>query len=377
MAADEATTQDWLWESDTQMRLTYSNAGSFELLGYAPEEVVGVSLVDLMAAEDRCIYLELQSTATRAGATSWTKREARWLHRSGHTVVLEGSALPIRDLRGNVVGFRGTRSRVTESVLSGRLASAARTRVADVIEHASLDVAFQPIVNVATGRLAGVEALARFRDGRGPEEWFRDAHAAALALELDGFAFAAALDAARRLHPTCYVSINASPALVLAMPLAHLVATSGLPASRVVIEITEQARVDDYAALNAALAPLRAAGTRIAVDDTGAGYASLSHVLQLRPDIIKIDRSLITRVETDAARRSLMTSLVLLALDLGAEVTGEGVETSLELHTLATLGVDYGQGYLLGKPTLDHEEWSRWPHRRWEMSTPIHDARVR
>jgi EAL domain-containing protein (putative c-di-GMP-specific phosphodiesterase class I) len=81
------------------------------------------------------------------------------------------------------------------------------------------------------------------------------------------------------------------------------------------------------------------------VDDTGAGYSSLSHVLQLRPDIIKIDRSLITHVDPDAARRSLVTSLVLLALDLEARVTAEGVETPSELNVLANLGVDYGQGY--------------------------------
>ncbi|MDQ1726948.1 MAG: hypothetical protein QOK14_993 [Frankiaceae bacterium] len=371
MAADELTSQHWLWESDPEMRLTYSNAGSFELLGYPPDEILGVSQLDLMSPEDRGNYSDVLSAVKRVDLGGWTLREATWLHRDGHPVVLEGSALPIRDLRGNIVGYRGTRSRVTEAVLSGRIAAAARSLVTDVLARSSLDVALQPIVTGATGRLAGVEALARFRDGRGPEEWFSDAGAAELSIELDEFAFVAALDAAQQLPTRCYVSINASPALILAKPLSELVAASGLRADRVVVEVTEQARVDDYAALIAALAPLRAAGMRIAVDDTGAGYASLSHVLQLRPDIIKIDRSLITHVETDAARRSLVTSLVLLALDLEAKVTAEGVETASELAVLATLGVDYGQGYLLGKPTTDRDVWHSWPERRWQMSPPV------
>ncbi|MCU1677505.1 MAG: hypothetical protein JWM93_2263, partial [Frankiales bacterium] len=351
MAADESTSHDWLWESDRNLRLTYSNAGVLQLLGFEPEQVIGMSLPQLMAAEDRQMYIELHAAATRAGVTGWSKQEARWIHRDGHVVVLEGSARPIHDLNGKVVGYRGTRKRVTETVLSERVAAAARVRVSEVLERSSLDVAFQPIVDLVTGQLAGVEALARFRDGRGPDQWFPDAHDAGLAVELDYLAFTAALTAARRLPEHCSVSVNASPALILASPLAEIVLNSGIQAARVLVEVTEQVRVDDYDALNAALLPLRRAGVRVAVDDTGAGYASLSHVLQLRPDVIKIDRSLITDLAMDGARRSLVTALVLLAFDLGALVTAEGVETPAELETLALLGVDNAQGYLLGKPT--------------------------
>jgi EAL domain-containing protein (putative c-di-GMP-specific phosphodiesterase class I) len=121
---------------------------------------------------------------------------------------------------------------------------------------------------------------------------------------------------------------------------------------------------------------LRNAGVRVAVDDTGAGYASLSHVLQLRPDVIKIDRSLITELATDAARRSLVTSLVLLALDLGAVVTGEGVETFAELETLAVLGVDHGQGYLLSRPTTDPLQWAGWARRQWRTTGTATRVRI-
>jgi EAL domain-containing protein (putative c-di-GMP-specific phosphodiesterase class I) len=103
----------------------------------------------------------------------------------------------------------------------------------------------------------------------------------------------------------------------------------------------------------------------LAVDDTGAGYASLSHVLQLKPSIIKIDRSLITDITTDPARRSLVTALVLLGLDLGATVIGEGIETVDERETLADLGVGFGQGYLLARPSTSLSDWKQWAGRNW------------
>jgi EAL domain-containing protein (putative c-di-GMP-specific phosphodiesterase class I) len=108
---------------------------------------------------------------------------------------------------------------------------------------------------------------------------------------------------------------------------------------------------------------------RLAVDDTGAGYASMNHVLQLRPDIIKIDRSLVETSTSDAARRSVITALVLLALDLGACVIAEGIETPSELETVGSLGVDQVQGYLLARPTTDPARWQRWWDRNWLYST--------
>jgi predicted signal transduction protein with EAL and GGDEF domain len=104
---------------------------------------------------------------------------------------------------------------------------------------------------------------------------------------------------------------------------------------------------------------------RLAVGDTGAGYASFAHVLSLRPDDIKLDRSLVAGIDSDAARRAYDTAIVLLALELGAAVTGEGVETPDELATLNTLGVDRAQGYHLGRPTLSRATWDSWQQRRW------------
>ena len=91
---------------------------------------------------------------------------------------------------------------------------------------------------------------------------------------------------------------------------------------------------------------------RLAVDDPGAGYASFHHVLRLRPDIIALDRSLISYIGSDPAQRSLVTAVAPLALDLGARLTAEGVETEDQLSAVTDLGVDHGQGYLLGRPRL-------------------------
>ena len=101
------------------------------------------------------------------------------------------------------------------------------------------------------------------------------------------------------------------------------------------------------------------------MDDTGAGYASFAHVLRLRPDVIKLDRSLLADIDHDAARRAFVTAVVLMALELGARVTAEGVETAAELDTLAALGVDTVQGFLLARPSTDPAVWARWAGRDW------------
>jgi EAL domain-containing protein (putative c-di-GMP-specific phosphodiesterase class I) len=237
-----------------------------------------------------------------------------------------------------------------------------------------MTTALQPIVDLDSGLLAGVEALARFEDGRSPHVWFGDALKTGQALELDAFAFHAALTTLAWVPPGCYLSVNATPELLLSGLLQRGLLDSGLPLDQLVIEVTEHAPVGCYPDLQRALSELRGRGVRLAVDDTGAGYASLSHVLQLRPSIIKIDRSLITDVSTDQARRSLVTALVLLGLDLGATVTGEGIETVEERRTLTDLGVGFGQGYLLARPSTNRSDWQQWASRNW-LSGPGEHAR--
>lgn len=355
-----ATSHDWQWESDTDDVLTYSNDAVIDLLGYSPEDLVGCSSFDLLydeAARQKAFPLRDATNQAHAG---WRDRELTWRHRDGSPVRLEGSAAPIRDRRGHVLGYRGARRLVTEDTQPREVVRAARARVSAALRTTPVDVALQPIVSLVTGRLTGVEALARFHDRRGPDAWFHDAQTAGRTRDLDELTFLTALSALPALPADVYLSVNAGPELLMDAVFRTRVADLGLPLERLVIEITEHARVADYDQLNAALEPLRAHGVRFAIDDTGAGYASLSHVLRLNPDIVKLDRDLIANLEHDRARRSLVTALVLLALDVGATVTGEGVETSSQLETLAALGVDQVQGYLLARPTTDSAVWNTW-----------------
>jgi EAL domain-containing protein (putative c-di-GMP-specific phosphodiesterase class I) len=250
--------------------------------------------------------------------------------------------------------------------------AAARHRVADLVEERGVQIALQPIIDLATGLLVGAEALARFPDGRCADTWFEEASTTGQALDLDRVAFTAACRAASALPEGCYLSVNATPELLLSGNLVATLVEQHVPLDRLVIEVTEHVKIASYGDLKACLLALRERGVRLAIDDTGAGYASFNHVLQLRPDIIKIDRSLIADLTEDPARRSLVTALVLLALDLDATVVAEGVESASELTTLGALGVDYAQGYLLARPSTNRLRWERWadPGRVWDIGQP-------
>jgi EAL domain-containing protein (putative c-di-GMP-specific phosphodiesterase class I) len=119
----------------------------------------------------------------------------------------------------------------------------------------------------------------------------------------------------------------------------------------VVIEITEHELAPQDGALEAGLAELRSRGARIAIDDAGAGYAGLQQVMRVQPDIIKLDRSLVSAVDQDSARAALIEFFVVFAKRIGADVCCEGIETAGELAALSMLGVKLGQGYLLGRPS--------------------------
>ena len=366
---------EWTWETDRSHRITYSSEEVRELLGYAPDELIGRATATLLALDEIERVGRFMSEGL-AKVTGWDDVDVVWRHADGSPVLMRERVTPMLDGHGNPVGLRGVRRLVTAFSAVERSVAAARQRVLSVLEAESVDIALQPIVDLTTGRLAGVESLARFPDGRGPEHWFRDARDAGLGLELDRLCFTSSLQLFDVLPDSAYLSVNASPELITTgLSVADLRA-AGVPLDRLVIEITEHVQITDYGELHVALAPLREHGVRLAIDDTGAGYASFAHVLQLRPQIVKIDRSLIANVSLDAARRSLVTALVLLALELGASVTGEGVERPAELEALATLGVDQVQGFLLGRPRVEQTAWRRWWRRDWLAGAPHARARL-
>lgn len=145
-----------------------------------------------------------------------------------------------------------------------------------------------------------------------------------------------------------YVAVNVAPRTLASSQLRELLGDR--PLERVVFELTEHARVASYEPLREVASYYRGRGARIAVDDAGSGYASFQHILELRPDIIKLDRSLTTGIDRNPVLIALATSLVTFAESLGARVCAEGIETSAELVALQQLGVRYGQGYFLGRP---------------------------
>jgi EAL domain-containing protein (putative c-di-GMP-specific phosphodiesterase class I) len=246
------------------------------------------------------------------------------------------AGLAAKQVNGEIEARRGARRR--------------RAALEAVMAGSNFSVVFQPIMDLVTMEVVSCEALCRFRSEpyRSPDKWFNDAAEAGLGVDLELLVMQTAAEAFGTLPDAVSLSLNASPETVLSGRLAEALDARTLP--RTVLELTEHAAVSDYALLRTALAPLKARGLRVAADDAGAGYSGLQHMVQLTPDIIKMDMSLTRGLDTDAARRALACAMTYYASDTGAVLVAEGIETRAELQTLRTLGVDRGQGYLLGKP---------------------------
>jgi EAL domain-containing protein (putative c-di-GMP-specific phosphodiesterase class I) len=161
------------------------------------------------------------------------------------------------------------------------------------------------------------------------------------------------------------VAVNLSPETLLWPGLPDALWEAPIPLSRIVVEVTEHVPVEDYEALDGALRPLRDGGLRIAVDDAGAGYATFRHILRLTPDLIKLDRSLISGIDGDPARRALAGAVVAFAREVRGVVVAEGIERSADLAVVRRLGVDAAQGYLFSRPSTDERDWHGWDCSRW------------
>lgn len=227
-----------------------------------------------------------------------------------------------------------------------------RQLIQRTIDAEDFRIAIQPVVDMRDGSLFGGEALARFPDGvlGNPGAWFAAALEVGMVVELELATVRRALTQVSTRPAGTSLSLNFSPATVLAGLESAL--GPDVPWDRIVVELTEHTPVDDYEALARALAPLREAGARVAVDDTGAGFASLRHILDLHPDIIKIDIGITRGVDIDPSRAALARMLVQFASEVGITVVAEGVETEGERQALLGLGAMLGQGYLLGRPEV-------------------------
>lgn len=238
-----------------------------------------------------------------------------------------------------------------------------------VIGGSGRHAVLQPIVDLVSGRAVAAEGLTRFTAGspatapgepaRSPAQWFDDAARMGVCVELELATAASVLDLLEDAVPeSAAVSVNISPATLVGEGLDRLL--KGRPLHRIVLEMTEHAVVDDYDRLAAVLTPLRAQGLQVAVDDAGAGYASLRHVLAVQPDLIKIDMALTRGCDGDLARRTLLTALADFAEATSCRLVAEGVETEGELRAVASCGVHLAQGYFLARPSRT-PTWSGFP----------------
>lgn len=217
---------------------------------------------------------------------------------------------------------------------------------------------FQPIVDTTTGRAAGWEALSRFaepdgsRSPWGPAEWFAAAQGSALGTELEACALATALSALPRLPPDTFLTTNVSPGAIGSDAVRDVLERQG-DLSRVIVEVTETDAVQDVGAVASVCAGIRAAGGLVAVDDAGSGYAGLALIASLRPQLVKVDRELVSGCDADPVKLSLMEVLGVWASGMDAWLLAEGVETLAEYAAVTALGVPLVQGYLTGRPAPD------------------------
>ncbi|MEA2235131.1 MAG: hypothetical protein QOD83_4947 [Solirubrobacteraceae bacterium] len=255
---------------------------------------------------------------------------------------------------------------VAETLESGHLRrkelATSRQMIMAIIDRGGMTMAFQPIVDMSTLDVVGLEALARIETDPPvpPNEWFDRAAAVGLDVELELIAVRLALSNLWALPAGMFLSVNLSPNVIVAPGFSA--AMEAVRLDRVVIELTEHARVRDYEAIDAVLGPLRRRGLRLAIDDAGAGFSNMLHILKLQPDVIKLDINLTRDVDTDRVRRALAGSLVAFAIQTDATIVAEGIETEGEFGALRSLGVTWGQGYLLGRPgTLEADERANVP----------------
>lgn len=241
-------------------------------------------------------------------------------------------------------------------------------QIREILSTTKMEVVLQPISDLGTGEIRYVEALTRFitTPPRSPDLWFAEAHRVGLGLQLELAAVHNAVSLLDHIPEAVSLCINIGPVALRSPGLLDLIPEHHR--SRVVLEITEHEALDPIAATGP-LDQLRDCGVRIAIDDTGSGYASLSTLLRIKPDIIKLDRELVRGIDHDPVRRALGRALVHFAQeDSRAIVIAEGIETEAEATTLVSLGVPLGQGYFLGRPCpVSHVNWGH----TWHMLQPL------
>ncbi|MFG1923722.1 EAL domain-containing protein [Cryptosporangium sp. NPDC048952] len=223
----------------------------------------------------------------------------------------------------------------------------------------------QPILDLVSGTLSGYEALARFRQfpAATPDDWFAAAHRAGVGAQLEAYAVAKALELGASRPPGTVLSVNVSPS-VIDSPELRAVLPADLTGLQ--FEVTEHELADDGTALLAALDRLRQRGARIAVDDVGAGYAGFKRLVALAPDVLKLDRTLVTGVSHEPRKSAMVEAIVHFGARTGARVCAEGLETVEDLAAVTDLAVGLGQGWVIGRPTAEFAAVDPVARQAWD-----------
>jgi EAL domain-containing protein (putative c-di-GMP-specific phosphodiesterase class I)/CheY-like chemotaxis protein len=315
----------------------------------ALDEILSASPATRVLACSGLSDADAVSGMLRAGASGSVVRDAP---AEKLAAALRGARLRERVAReGNGHGLLNELlDEMRETNLAREERARARARIRSVMERWGLEIAFQPIVELDSRTVVGHEALSRFAPSpkRGPAEWFAEAHQVGLGVELELFAIRMACERSRLLPQDSFMAVNVSPITALRPDLLELLDCAHV--DHVVLEVTEHAPVEDYPRFRVAVGRMRQHGARLAIDDAGAGFASLRHILELNAELIKLDGSLTHSLESDPRRRSLAAALIEFGRESGAAVLAEHIESELQLCELRRLGVTYGQGYHLGRP---------------------------
>jgi len=250
-----------------------------------------------------------------------------------------------------------------EAIIDGRTRdsveqSMRRGALRRILDEGLLYPVYQPIHAIGGGGVFGYEALSRCEDNRwfdGPSALFAYAEQEGVVYSLDRLAREKAISGSGGLRPEQKMFINIS-ARIMQDPqftpgqTLRLLEAQGLSPNQIVFELTERSSIDDFETTKQVLDHYRSQGYQIAIDDAGAGYSSLQSIVELRPDYIKVDRSLIRDIHEDEFKEHILETFLAFARKMDIHVIAEGIELPEELAKLETMGIDYAQGYLLGRP---------------------------
>jgi EAL domain-containing protein (putative c-di-GMP-specific phosphodiesterase class I) len=304
--------------------------------GRDPFEHAGCGRSEAKAGAHLCVPVELEGGVRYGTLVCAGPRADAVLHQRDVSMVTVFAELAAEHIEADM----HSRARVAE-VVSG---------IQEVIDRDGVSFLYQPVYDVNRASVVGFEALARFAGAppRGPAVWFADAARVGLEVALEAKLIAKAIESFERLPASVYIGFNVSPNIIVNGQLEQ--AFAGVALGRIVLEINEHPTIRQYDEIAKVLRPLRDQGLRISVDDAGGGVESFRHILQLKPDIIKLHMSLVRGINGDAARSALAAALIQFGREQRCELVAEGVETAAELSKLKAMGVVKMQGYLLGRP---------------------------